>query len=115
MDALVTDNLLKILMISITFSVIEMALIQKIKSLSFLKKSWQVIILNFIFSFTIGALFGIWFFNLNVYDSLWLALFAFIGAPTIYEALKKQNMINYTPKSIDETITISKDNEIKRS
>jgi len=115
MDALVTDNLIKILLISVTFSIIEMALVQKLKTLSFFKKNWQVIILNFVSSFTIGTLFGIWFFNLNIYDALWVALFGFIGAPSIYEALKKQNMINYTPKSINDTIEIPKENEIKRT
>ena len=28
---------------------------------------------------------------------------------------KKQNIINYTPKSLDNNVIISKDNEIKRS
>lgn len=114
MDALVTDLLIKVLLISITFSVIEMAFIQKIKSLSMIKKSWQVILINLISCFFLGTTFSMWFFELNLINSLWVALFSFIGAPTIYEALKKQNIINYNPKSLNETITISKENEIKR-
>ena len=110
------DLLLKVLLISITFSFIEMALVQKIKTISIFKKNWQVILFNFVSSFLLGTLFAIWFFELNIYNSLWVALFSFIGAPAIYEALKKQNIINYTPKAIDDNaITISKDNEIKRS
>lgn len=115
MDALVTELLIKILLISITFSVFEMALVQKIKTLSIFKKNWQVILFNFISSFTIGTLFSMWFFELSLYNGLWVSLFSFIGAPAIYEALKKQNLINYTPKSLNDSITISKDNEIKRS
>jgi len=114
MDALVTDLLIKLLLISITFSCIEMALVQKIKTTSILKKKWQVILLNFLTSFLLGPIFSIWFFDLSIIDGLWVALFGFIGAPTIYEMLKKQNIINYTPKSLENTITINKENEIKR-
>lgn len=114
MDALVTDLLIKILMISITFSIFETALVQKVKSLPFFKKNWQVLLLNFISSFIFGTLFSIWFFDLNLYNGLWVSFFGFIGASSIYEILKKQNIINYTPKSVSNTITLSKENEIKR-
>lgn len=114
MDALFTDNLMHIFLISTTFSCIEMALVQKIKSVPIFRKSWHVILFNFISSFILGTLFSISFFGLNIYDSLWVSLFGFIGAPSIYEILKKQNVVNYTPKSIDETVSIKKDNEIKR-
>lgn len=115
MDILVTDKLIEVFMISLTFSIIEMAFIQKIKSLSFITKSWQVVVINFVFSFVLGTLFSVWFFELNIYDGLWVSLFGFIGAPTIYEMLKKQNMINFTPKSLSDKVTISKENEIKRT
>lgn len=114
MDALVTDLLIEILMISVTFSIFQMALVQKVKTLSIFKKDWQVILFNFVSSFIFGTLFSIWFFELNLYNGLWVSLFGFIGAPTIYEMLKKQNIINYTPKSLNDSITISKENEIKR-
>lgn len=115
MDALITDNLIKVLMISVTFSIIEMALVQKVKDIKIFKKSYQVAIFNVLSSFIIGTLFSISFFDLNIYDSLWVSLFSFIGASSIYEMLKKQNMINFTPKSVSDTVTIKKDNEIKRT
>ncbi len=115
MDVLVTDLLMKILMISVTFSIFEMALVQKIKTISIFKKKWQVVLFNFLSSFVFGTLFSIWFFDLSIYNGLWVSLFGFIGAPSIYEILKKQNIINYKPKSLSSTITISKDNEIKRT
>ena len=114
MDVLVTDLLMKILMISITFSIFEMALVQKVKTLSFFKKSWHVLLFNFVSSFIFGTLFSIWFFKLTIYNGLWVSFFSFIGAPMIYEMLKMQNIINYTPKSVSNSITISKENEIKR-
>lgn len=114
MDALVTDLLIEILMISVTFSIFQMALVQKVKTLSIFRKGWQVVLFNFVSSFIFGTLFSIWFFELNLYNGLWVSLFGFIGAPTIYEMLKKQNMITYKPKSLNDSITISKENEIKR-
>lgn len=118
MDVLVTDKLLDILMISITFSIILMAFIQKFKDLNVVTKSWQTWLLNFIFSFAIGIPFAINFYKLVLSEAIWVSIFGFIGAPTIYRVLKSQNIINYTPKSTSDninSITISKDNEIKRN
>lgn len=115
MDAMVTDLLLNDLMISVTFSVFLMAFIQKFKSLDFIKEDWQIWIINLIFSFAIGIPFAITFFNLDLYNAIWVGVFGFVGAPSIYEALKQQKIINYTPKSLDDKFTINKENEIKRN
>lgn len=118
MDALITESLLDVLMISITFSIILMALIQKFKDLKFINKGWQIWLLNLICSFLIGIPFTINFYELDFNLAIWVSLFSFIGAPAIYEALKKQNLINYKPKSTSDNkdgITISPDNEIKRN
>ena len=114
MDALVTDLLIEILMISVTFSIFQMALVQKAKMLPIFKKGWQIVLFNFMSSFIFGTLFSIWFFDLDLYNGLWVSFFGFIGAPSIYEMLKKQNMITYKPKSLNDSIIISKENEIKR-
>ncbi len=106
--------LIDLLIVSIAFSVILMALIQKFKSVSFIKKSWQVWILNLFFSFVIGIPFGMTFYNLDWKNGLWVGLFSFIGASSIYEALKQQNIINYTPNSISDVVTIPTENEIVR-
>ncbi|MEG1351107.1 MAG: hypothetical protein RSC85_01330 [Bacilli bacterium] len=115
MDILVTKELLDLLMISITFSIILMAIIQKIKKLTFINKYYQVWLLNLILSFIIGLPFSMYFYNLKIYQGIWISIFAFIGAPTLYEALKKQNLINYKPSSMNpNTVSISSENEIKR-
>lgn len=106
--------LIDLLIVSVTFSVILMTLIQKFKSVSFIKKSWQVWLLNLFFSFAIGIPFGLTFYDLNIIESIWVGLFSFIGASSIYEALKKQNFINYKPSSTSDTVTISTKNEIVR-
>ena len=114
MDALVTDLLITLLMIGITLSIIIMALIQQFKNLSFFNKEWHIWILNLFFSFAIGIPFTMYFYELNIFSAIWVGLFSFIGAPSIYTILKKQNLVNYKPKSLNDTIQISKDNEIKR-
>lgn len=115
MDNFFSDLLLKLLMVSMVFSVVLMALIQKFKTSSFIKKSWQVWLLNFFCSFAIGIPFGITFYNLTVHDGIWVGLFSFIGASTIYETLKKQNWINYTPSSLSDKVVLDKDKEIVRN
>ncbi len=114
MENILPTLLLDLIVISITFSVILMALIQKLKTLSFINKSWHIWFLNLILSFLVGIPFSITFYNLSLKDSIWVGLFSFIGASAIYEGLKNQNLINYKPSSISDTVTISSENEIKR-
>ena len=118
MDFFMTDELLNILMISVIFSTVLMALIQKFKSLSFITKSYQVWFLNLIFSFLWGIPFAVNLYNVSLMSAIWVGLFSFIGAPTIYELMKNQKMINYKPKSSNDNsdyIKIKKENEIKRT
>ncbi|MBQ7141260.1 MAG: hypothetical protein IJO32_07150 [Bacilli bacterium] len=118
LDVLITDNLLNILMIGITLSIIMMAVIQKIKGLTFITTDNQIWFINFILSFGIGIPFSIFFYELSIYEGIWISLFSFVGAPGIYLALKKQNMINYTPLSLDDkkddVIEVKKENLIDR-
>lgn len=114
MESIVPNYLLELLFMSATTSVIIMAVIQQFKDLSFIKKDWHVWLLNLIFSFGIGIPFALVFFGLNIVDSIWVSVFSFVGAPSIYDLLKKQNIINYTPKSLDDKIIIDKNREIKR-
>lgn len=114
MENIISESLIKILSISIVFSVFEMALIQKIKTIFHLKKKYQVILINFISTFIFGPLFLIWFFNLNIINSLWVSLFSFIGAPALYESLRKQNIISYNPRSLKDINNESNtDNNLK--
>lgn len=106
--------LLDLLVISITFSIILMAFIQKCKALSFITQSWQIWVINLIFSFVLGIPFAITFYDTSIDHSIWVGLFSFIGASTIYEGLKNQNVFTYKPSSLNKTKTISIDNEIKR-
>ena len=114
MEEFLPTRLLDVLIVSVTFSFILMALIQKFKTLKIINKSTIIWVLNTICSFLVGVPFAYSFYNFSWIDSLWVGLFSFIGAPTIYEALKNQQIITYKPKSISDYVEIPKENEIKR-
>ncbi len=61
-----------------------------------------------------GIPFSMFFYELSLVESIWVSVFGFIGAPSLYEALKKQNIVSYKPKSLKEVVSIPKENEIKR-
>lgn len=105
MDILITTELINCLLISMVVSVINMVLVQKFKELSFVKKDDHIFILNLIFSFVVGIPFSIIFYKLEVYYSVWVAVFSFVGASNIYDVLKKQTIIKYTPFRISDKYT----------
>lgn len=107
------DSLIDLLSISVGFSFIIMALIQRVKKLSFIKKEIHVWICNFVCSFALAIPFGIHFYSSSIYDCLWIGLFTFVGAPTLYKTFKNQNIITYHPDALNDTITIPTSNEIK--
>jgi len=115
---LITERLINILMVSITLSIIMMIVIQKIKCLTIIKTSNQIWFINFFLSFGIGIPFSIFFYKLSIYEGIWISLFSFVETPGIYFALKKQNIINYTPLSLDnkknDVIEVKKENLIDR-
>lgn len=115
MDILLNDTIINILLIATTFSFIMMNLIQKLKTLPIISKSHHIWLINLLLSFLIGTSFGLHFYQLSLIDSLWMSFFTFIGAPSIYETLKNQNIINYTPKSLNSSITITNEYIINRT
>ena len=114
MEVFFPELLIDLLIVSVVFSTILMMIIQKLKTLSFIKKSWQVLLLNFLFSFAIGIPFGITFYDLDLKKGIWVGLFSFVGASGIYEVLKNQNIINYKPTSVSDTVEVPVQNEIVR-
>lgn len=105
----VPENIFNMLSVSVIVSSIVMVIIQKFKHFTFITKNYQIGLLTFAFSFIIGIPFSIYFYDFSLIEASWISLFSLIGAPSIYDILKKQNIINYTPKSLDEDII-----EIKR-
>lgn len=109
-DSLITEYLMTLLMISITFSMFTMVLIDQLKKTKFLKKEWHIWLLDLFLSFAIGIPFSMFFYDIDILSAIWVGLFSFIGAPNIYKLLKNQELITYDSNKI----AISKENEIKR-
>ena len=102
MEILITNDFANCLFISILISIITMTLVQKFKELPFVNEKYHIFFLNLIFSFAIGISVSIIFFGVKIYFSIWISIFSFIGASNIYELLRKQEIINYTPFSLSE-------------
>ena len=102
MDILVTNEFVNCLLISSVVSILNMALIQKFKELSFVNSKNHIFILNLIFSFLVGISFSIIFYKVKLYHGIWISIFSFIGSSNIYNMLKKQNIISYTPFSLSD-------------
>lgn len=122
MEVFVSEKLWTLLLISLTFSIFLMAFIQKLKAVGMVKKKYQLFIVNLIMSFLLGIPFGMYLYNLSLMDSVMMSLFGFIGAPSIYDVLKSQNILTYKPKSMTNSdvsnnneVVINKENEIKRN
>ncbi len=96
------DLLEQMLVISIALSTISCSLIQKTKKL-FPNSKWLSFYSLFI-NMSMGILFCITFTNIEFPMSLWVGLFSFLGADTIYKALegKLQSYRDIISKNIIE-------------
>ena len=80
------DNLKIYLIISITLSSITCAFIQKTKG--FFHSSKYIIIYSFFINIVTSVLFCKTFTSIDLPNSLWIGLFSFIGADSIYKSLE---------------------------
>lgn len=94
---MIPENLLQILFISMVFSMVLMSLIQKLKTFTLIKKKWHIWVLNLLFAFILGIPFGRMFYHLSIPESIWVGVFSFIGASSIYDKLEK-----YSPISLSD-------------
>ncbi len=108
MDTLITTEMINCLMHATTVSIIVMAVIQKFKTLECITKDCHIFLLNIVFSFVIGISFSITFYDEPIENAIWISLFSFIGAPSLYTMLKKQNVINMDLISLDDTLPETK-------
>ena len=80
------DYLKSILMIAISCSIITSAFIQKTKH--YCSSSKCIVFYSFLVNMILGFLFSMTFTNIDKINSLWVGLFSFIGADTIYRTLE---------------------------
>ena len=80
-------NLLQeILITSIALSAVTCTFVQKTKK--FFKSSKYLMLYNLIVNMVIGEIFCITFSTVKFPESLWVGLFSFLGADTIYKTLE---------------------------
>ncbi|MBQ9019661.1 MAG: hypothetical protein IJ097_05065 [Bacilli bacterium] len=103
------EYLQQLLVIAITLSTITCTLVQKTKS--FFSNSKIIIIYSLIINLVIGVIFCITFTDITLPTSLWIGLFGFIGADSIYKSLEGK-ILSYTDILNRKNITISKENII---
>lgn len=103
------DFLKTALIISIVLSSITCTFIQKTKG--FFKSSDYITVYSFIVNIIISILFCKTFTSINLPNSLWIGLFSFLGADSIYKSLEGK-ISSYTDIVSNKGITISEENII---
>lgn len=109
MNGLIPSNLLDILISSTVLGLIVMAIIQKFKTFECINNSCYIWLLNIILSLGLAIPFSMCFYNYDLLTSFWVGIFSFAEAPTIYDWLKKQNLIG------TKVNTFEKENEEEKS
>lgn len=103
------EYLQQLLIIGIALSAITCTLIQKTKFL--FKSSKFITLYSFIINMIVGIVFSITFTDVTLPTSLWIGLFSFLGADSIYKSLEGK-INSYSDILNRKSITISKDNII---
>ena len=103
------DFLKTLLVTSITLSIITCAFIQKTKG--YFNCSKCLPIYSLIVNMAVGVVFCITFTEITFPTSLWVGLFSFLGADSLYKTLEGK-LVTYTDIVNKNTITISKENII---
>lgn len=105
------EYLQQFLIIAIALSSITCAFIQKTKGC--FKSSKYIYLYSLVINILIGVIFCITFTDINFPLSLWIGLFSFLGADTIYKTLEGK-ISSYSDIINKRSVTIPKDNIINR-
>lgn len=103
------EYLQQLLIIGVALSAITCAIIQKTKFL--FKSSKFIILYSFIINMAVGVIFCLTFTDITIPTSLWIGLFGFLGADSIYKSLEGK-ISSYSDILNRKSITISKNNII---
>jgi len=106
------DYLKELLLLSIALSTITCAIIQKTKSC--FKTSKYICIYSFVVNIVIGIIFCITFTKINFPNSLWIGLFSFIGADTIYKSLEGK-LLSYSDITGKKIIESNNEEDLNRN
>ena len=102
-----------LLIISMASSVITTTLVQKIKESFAFKKSSFIIIVSFVVSMIFGTLFALTFSDAKLQESLWVGLFSFVGADTLYKTFEDKIFKSFANIVDDKKNVVNEKNIIK--
>ena len=85
-----------LLVVAISSSIISSAFVQKIKGISLIKCSDCLIYVSFFISMLFGIIFTLTFTSYNIIDALWVGLFSFLGADSLYKAFEDKIFKSYS-------------------
>jgi len=103
------EYLQELLIISIALSAVTCAIVQKTKFI--FQSSKYIVIYSFFINMIIGVVFSLTFTDISLPNSLWIGLFSFLGADSIYKSLEGK-ISSYNDILNRKNIIISKDNII---
>lgn len=101
-------DLIKILLlIACASSIISTAFVQKIKTASIIKCNSCLLYISFFVSMIFGIIFTLSFTSYGIKESLWVGLFSFLGADSLYKAFEDKIFASYS--SVQKVIEIKRD------
>lgn len=101
------DLIKELLIVAISLSVVTMAFIQKTKGI--FKSSKFIELYSAIVNIAFAIVFCISFTEVSILNSIWVGLFSFIGADTLYKALEgKLNSFSDIVTKKEEIIEIGR-------
>lgn len=113
-EIIISELFMTDLLIATGFSIILFAIMQKVKELPFIKNNVAICLVNLVLALGLGMPYTIYYYKLPIFEAVVVSLLSFVGAPAIYTALKKQTIINYTPKAKEDIVEVPKENVIER-
>lgn len=90
------DLIKTLLIIAMASSILSTAFVQKFKSISLIKCSSCLIYISFVISMIFGIVFTLSFTTHNIVDALWVGLFSFLGADSLYKAFENKLFTSYS-------------------
>ena len=101
------DLIKALLTIAVASSILSSTFVQKFKSVSIIKCSSCLIYISFVISMLFGIVFTLSFTDYKITEALWVGLFSFLGADSLYKAFEDKIFSSYS--NINSVTTISRD------
>ena len=85
-----------LLVIACASSILSTAFVQKIKTASIIKCNSCLLYISFFISMLFGIIFTLSFTKYSLIESLWVGLFSFLGADSLYKVFEDKIFSSYS-------------------